>query len=164
MESYIYILLIITVATLLIYWWTNRCGAVSEEEIKERDVSFALKMQAYERFALFLERSKPASLLLRLVPKTTDAMQLKIALLETIRQEFEHNNSQQIYISEVLWKRICLTKDRLFQLIEQTAKQGGGQSAQVLAENLLREYAREQNFVEETLQLLRAEARMVQNN
>ncbi len=145
MESYIYILLIIVVGTLLIYFWTNKSGAISEEEGKERDTAFALKMQAYERLALLLERSKPASLLLRLVLKTNDAMQLKLMLLETIREEFEHNNSQQIYVSEVLWKRICLTKDRLFQLIEKTANQRGGQSAQVLA-------------------VLRAEARIIQNS
>ena len=65
-----------------------------------------LKLQAYERIVLFLERISLESMLLRTSKPGMSAMQLHSALLSTIRSEFEHNLSQQIYMSPKA-KRFC---------------------------------------------------------
>src|SRR5664280_2340373 len=58
-----------------------------------------IKLQAYERIVLFLERISLESLLVRVSSADMTAKQLHSALLNAIRSEFEHNLSQQIYLS-----------------------------------------------------------------
>ena len=63
-----------------------------------------IKLQAYERIVLFLERISLESLLVRVSSSDMTASQLHSALLNTIRSEFEHNLSQQIYMSQQAWE------------------------------------------------------------
>ncbi len=58
-----------------------------------------IKLQAYERIILFLERISMESLLVRVSSPEITASQLQTSLLATVRSEFEHNLSQQIYMS-----------------------------------------------------------------
>src|SRR6187402_2039783 len=71
-------------------------------ELKNRYASDVtpLRLQAYERMALFLERITPANLLLRLNGETSVALDLQQLLLREIREEYNHNVSQQIYMSQ----------------------------------------------------------------
>lgn len=76
-----------------------------------------LRMQAYERLSVLVERMNISGLVMR---NRNDAMQantMKIALFMAIQQEFEHNTSQQIYVSEKLWQIITATRDDLFEFI-----------------------------------------------
>lgn len=76
-----------------------------------------LRMQAYERLSILVERMAISGIILR---NTNDAMQantMKIALFMAIQQEFEHNISQQVYVSEKLWQIITATRDDLFEFI-----------------------------------------------
>ena len=59
-----------------------------------------MKLQAYERLTLFLERISPGSLLTRIKPYNDDKYDYEALLIKTIEQEYEHNLTQQIYISE----------------------------------------------------------------
>lgn len=65
-----------------------------------------LRMQAAERFALYLERINPGRLVMRLHRSGMSAAMLQNELLRTIREEFDHNLSQQIYVSETTWELI----------------------------------------------------------
>jgi len=76
-----------------------------------------IRLTAYERFALFLERINPESMLLRIQQSNMNAGGLHLALLTCIREEFEHNVSQQIYISPELWSFIKGAKENLIQFI-----------------------------------------------
>jgi len=76
-----------------------------------------VRLTAYERFALFLERINPESLILRVQLPGMKVQDLHMALLATIREEFEHNVSQQIYISPELWLVIRNAKESLVQFI-----------------------------------------------
>src|SRR4051794_39237238 len=58
---------------------------------KHTDIILPLRLQAYERMSLFLERISPASLLLRLVPSAANALELQQMLLNDIREEYNHN-------------------------------------------------------------------------
>lgn len=168
MENFIYIALGLVSVMFLAYLWKENKKSnqpISRQPLSESDakVSFVLRIQAYERLTLFLERSKPQSLLMRLMDKTDDKQKLQLLILNTIREEFEHNFSQQIYISESLWQMISLAKDRLIQLINKAATSEKVTTAQTLSEELLLQYADEkEDFIEIALQMLRKEARMIQ--
>jgi len=76
-----------------------------------------VRLNAYERFALFLERINPESMILRIQLPGMTVADLHLALLANIREEFEHNVSQQIYISPELWVFIKNSKESLVQFI-----------------------------------------------
>ncbi|MEC3907940.1 hypothetical protein VOI54_12995 [Tamlana sp. 2201CG12-4] len=76
-----------------------------------------LRLQAYERMALFLERISPSKLLIRITPNTSDKNDYESLLIQNIEQEFEHNLSQQIYISDKCWSIVTTAKNATIQLI-----------------------------------------------
>ncbi len=75
-----------------------------------------IRLQAYERMVLFLERINPSSLVMR-SNKATSAPMLQGELLKTIRTEFEHNLSQQIYMSTKAWEEVVKAKEEKIKLI-----------------------------------------------
>ncbi len=82
-------------------------------EIQEQQnkTTLPLKLQAYERLSLFCERISVPNLLLRLGNNGGQPQGLKVALLMAIQQEFEHNITQQVYVSEQLWAIIKAARD-----------------------------------------------------
>jgi hypothetical protein len=81
-----------------------------------------LRLQAYERIILYLERINPESLLMRHSRQGFTNQQLQNELLTAIRAEFEHNLSQQIYISNKAWEMLKNAKNSTIQLINGTAE------------------------------------------
>lgn len=88
-------------------------------ELKEhsKSVITPLRLQAYERMAMFLERIDPNQLIMRVNNGQSDNAGLRMLLLSTIRSEFEHNLSQQIYISSEVWNKICMAKEETIRII-----------------------------------------------
>ena len=78
-----------------------------------RKETLPLRLQAYERLAVFLERISPSNLLPRIIQQGMTAQGLQQALLQTIRMEYEHNLSQQIYVSGKVWRTVSLVKDQM---------------------------------------------------
>jgi hypothetical protein len=76
-----------------------------------------LRLQAYERFVLFLERIHPSNLMLRLNNPDLTALQLQSLLVRTIREEFEYNLSQQLYVSGNSWDLIKNAKEETIAMI-----------------------------------------------
>ena len=81
-----------------------------------------IKLQAYERIVLFLERISLESLLVRVSSSDMTAAQLHSALLTTIRSEFEHNLSQQIYMSQNAWEVVRNARSNMIKLINSEAE------------------------------------------
>jgi hypothetical protein len=81
-----------------------------------------IKLQAYERIVLFLERISLESLLLRVSTSGMNAGQLQSALLSAIRSEFEHNLSQQIYMSPQAWEVVRNARSSVIRLINSEAE------------------------------------------
>ncbi|MEY2924806.1 MAG: hypothetical protein RLZZ337_1354 [Bacteroidota bacterium] len=77
-----------------------------------------IKLQAYERLALFLDRISPDNLVLRLSKSGQSATQLRTALIQTISDEFNHNISQQIYVSDQSWNLIKAVKEQIIGIVE----------------------------------------------
>ena len=76
-----------------------------------------IRLQAYERIVLFLERTSLESLLVRTNTPGMSAAELHSALLNTIRSEFEHNLSQQIYMSQQAWEVVKNARSNTIKII-----------------------------------------------
>ncbi|NLR92062.1 DUF7935 family protein [Flammeovirga agarivorans] len=87
-----------------------------------------LRLQAFERLALFLERISYRELLDRVDYSVMDVVTLQHALVLTIKEEFNHNLSQQIYVSNELWEMIRGAKEEEISFINQVAKSLGDKS------------------------------------
>ncbi|MEN8885390.1 MAG: hypothetical protein ABF246_03285 [Winogradskyella sp.] len=76
-----------------------------------------IRLQAYERIALFLESVSQTKLLTRIHPVSSNKEDYESLLIESIQQEFEHNLSQQIYVSDACWDIIIAAKNTTIQHI-----------------------------------------------
>lgn len=80
-----------------------------------------IRLQAYERMALFLERISPNSLVLRCYQPGMNLKLLQGVMTKNIRDEWEHNLSQQVYLSSELWTSIREAKDEMINLVNSSA-------------------------------------------
>lgn len=87
-----------------------------------------MRLQAYERLSLFCERIAIPSLLLRVRREGMSASELRIGLLIAIQQEYEHNITQQVYVSSQLWEIIKLARDESINFISIVAEKVGGKA------------------------------------
>ncbi len=76
-----------------------------------------LKIQAYERIIILLERINPNSLVTRVNVNGMSARQLHQELVASVKAEYEHNLSQQIYLSVGAWDLVKTSKEEIIQLI-----------------------------------------------
>ena len=95
--------------------------AALENNQANRAVTLPLRLQAYERMALFLERIDPNQLVLRIHTSGLTVAQEQNLLLTAIRSEFEHNLSQQIYLSDQVWAKVCDAKGDIEAIINTVA-------------------------------------------
>ena len=99
--------------------------------------SLPLRLQAYERLALFLERINPTKLLIRVGPLTDNKVDYQNLLIQHIEQEFEHNLAQQIYITDDSWTMLLTAKNTIIQNIRKTALDESIKDANALREKIL---------------------------
>ena len=96
-----------------------------------------IRLQAYERMALFLERIAPGNLLLRMKPTNENKEDYISLLIKTIEQEFEHNLAQQIYLSEDCWNVIKASKNATITNLRKTAAKENIENAGQLRQQIL---------------------------
>lgn len=145
MESFIEILkytlpalvVFVTVYSIMKSFMKNQL-AIESLKFKQKNINelLPLKLQAYERLALFAERISVDNLSYRLSSAGMDAGTLSSAMVMGIQQEYEHNLSQQIYVSDKLWEIVTLAKNQNQEIIAQAADQVGenGTAAQLIGE------------------------------
>lgn len=80
--------------------------------------SLPLRYTAYERLSLFCERITLPALLMRVRSEEMNATSLKIGLMMAVQQEYEHNVTQQIYVSDQLWQIIKVAREDVLQFID----------------------------------------------
>jgi hypothetical protein len=125
-------ILMITIPSLLVFltaWVLLRNLIRNEQEKRRQEIVLQgsktvmpIRLQAYERIVLFLERISMESLLLRVNAPDMKASQLHSALLTTIRSEFEHNLSQQIYMSPQAWEVVKNARSNTIKTINSEAE------------------------------------------
>jgi len=111
-------LLLGAVLIIIRYWFSLKkqpSGQIIRDE--EQKIILPLRLQAYERIILFLERISPNNLIMRLNKPEMTSIQLQSLLVKTVREEFEYNLSQQLYISFKAWELVKNAKEETIKLI-----------------------------------------------
>ncbi len=88
-----------------------------ELRLKNQNLFTPLRLQAYERMALLLERITPINVIQRVSKPGMSASELKHNLIVDIQAEFNHNLSQQIYVSHHVWSLSRAVKEQIIQMI-----------------------------------------------
>lgn len=88
-----------------------------------QETTMRLRLQAYERLVLFIERIHPRQLVPRVYQGGMTVSDLQQVLTFNIKTEFEHNLSQQIYVSKQVWNTVRGVKEQEINMINQIAKQ-----------------------------------------
>ncbi|MFD0975901.1 DUF7935 family protein [Salinimicrobium gaetbulicola] len=120
-----------------------------------------LRLQAYERMALFLERVAPGNLLVRVRPYSDDKIAYANLLVKTIEQEFEHNLAQQIYVSEECWNVIKASKNATINNIRKTAAKDEIEDADQLRQQILNALLDQQPPSETGLSFIKKEVKVL---
>ena len=92
-------------------------------KIKNTETVLPIRLQAYERICLFLERISPNNLVVRLSNASLSAAQFQQVLIAEIRQEFNHNLSQQVYLSDEAWEMVKNAMEDIVSVVNVAAQQ-----------------------------------------
>jgi hypothetical protein len=96
---------------------------VLEIRSKNTEIILPVRLQAYERMALFLERISPHNLIIRINQPNMTSGEMQAIMLHEIREELNHNLSQQIYMTEVVWTLIRNATEDITSTINTCAQQ-----------------------------------------
>lgn len=120
-----------------------------------------LRIQAYERLIIFLERIRINSLVMRTHKSGMDAQYFQAELLRTIRSEYEHNVSQQLYVSDSAWQLVVFAKEETVQVLNLASKSASeGDSATEFSRTLFElNGSLEHQPVDEAIKFIRREMR-----
>ncbi len=92
-----------------------------ELSMNQKDSVLPIRLQAFERLILFLERISPDSLVMRFKNTSLNVAQMQNELINNVRTEYEHNLSQQTYISNQAWELIKVARSEMIKLINTSA-------------------------------------------
>ncbi len=127
-------------AYLIVLKWLEHDGKrqTPENEKTAREMIVPARMQAYERIILFLERITPEHLLRRVIRTGMSSRLLQSELVATVRNEYEHNLSQQVYMSAAAWQLTKTAAEETIRLINVCgSKTGASATASDLAQMIL---------------------------
>lgn len=120
----------------------TRRWLLQKESKKE---ALPLRLQAYERMSLYMERINPTKLLIRIAPISNDKNDYENLIITHIEQEFEHNLTQQIYMSDECWTIIVTAKNTTIQMIRKANMSDRVDSADKLREVVLNDLMEKQS-------------------
>jgi len=126
----------------------------------QRKTTLPLRFTAYERLSLFCERISIPAMILRLKQKDMSANLLRISLMMAVQQEYEHNITQQVYVSDQLWQILKISKDDVINTIDLVSETVDPQAdADVLVKALFHHLsAKEYIPLDKALQAIKKEA------
>ena len=125
MSTFETIILILVLVLLLAFVWvltelSNMKKVVGERKEKDPE-TLKLRLQAYERITLLTERISLQNLLSRINNSGLSCRQMQISLIDSIKQEYEYNMSQQIYVSPEVWRAVNNLKEQNIYVVNQLA-------------------------------------------
>lgn len=132
MEYLFYAVLVLVPSGLVFgvaYYFINKLNqekvmSFSAELRRERQKHILpMKVEAYQRMILLLERIHPNSIVMRVHNPSKNATLMQHELLEQIRSEFEHNIAQQMFVSHQAWGMVKRSKDEMIQLVHIAGQQ-----------------------------------------
>lgn len=114
-----------------------------QKEVQKK--ALPLRLQAYERMSLYLERINPTKLLIRIAPISNDKNDYENLIIAHVEQEFEHNLTQQIYMSDECWTIIVTAKNATIQMIRKANMSDRVDNADKLREVVLSDLMEKQS-------------------
>lgn len=109
-------------------WVVTRYYLKTEKEklivsigLKNKEIITPIRLQAYERLVLLLERMDSAQSIIRNAQLGQTVSQLQQSLITNIREEFDHNLSQQLYISNEAWSKIRVAREAAITRLNEAA-------------------------------------------
>ncbi|PWG78136.1 DUF7935 family protein [Pararcticibacter amylolyticus] len=117
--SLVFLIVYLTIKPLI-----ERSQGLKLVELKKEEMktTLPLRLQAYERIVLFVERINPANLILRTHSQGIGVYEYQNILVNEIRNEFQHNIAQQIYLSSASWSVVKRVKEETITLINNVAR------------------------------------------
>ena len=127
MDTYVIIILAVIFSLILglvyySYSEKKRTPVPPVVEAGGAQLALPLRLQAYERLVLLSERIALPNLISRVGQQDLTAKEMQLLLTQSIRQEFEHNISQQIYVSKEAWEAVNNLKEQNMLIINQVAQ------------------------------------------
>ncbi|MCB0495754.1 MAG: hypothetical protein KDC79_06435 [Cyclobacteriaceae bacterium] len=151
MESFVEIVKIVLPAALVMYGMFIAIRSMISKDLvakqldikaKAIEITLPARMQAFERMTLFLERISPENLLVRVNRNGMSAGELHHTVVQEIRNEFNHNVAQQVYLDKELWSMIVTAKEDLLTRINSTYQSMDTEASSIdYAKQLLSEYS-----------------------
>lgn len=133
MFPYFVILFVAIISTggvlLMAYFFLRKTG---EKEIRQLQVELKkdrqkhflpMRVEAYQRAVLLMERIHPSSIVMRLHNPALPAKMLQAELLKSIREEYDHNVSQQLFISPQAWEMVRNSKEEIIKIMNVAGNQ-----------------------------------------
>jgi len=118
------VVILLGVIFLALIWMITDFNAL-KKDIKEKTINnpetLKLRLQAYERLALLAERISLQNLLTRVSNAGLSSRQMQLSLIDAIRQEYEYNLSQQVYVSPEVWRAVNNLKEQNIYVVNQLA-------------------------------------------
>jgi hypothetical protein len=170
MEIFVELIKIVLPAGLVLWGMYLTVSGFLKKELVQKDLDIKadyaktllpIRLQAYERMTLFLERISPNNLLLRLNGTATTAREFQQVLNTEIRDEYSHNLSQQIYMSHEAWESVSNAREQVLILVNTAASEvPSDASAMDLAKKIFEKVIEQNtNPTEAALRLLKEEVR-----
>ncbi len=100
----------------------------------KNDAVVPLKIQAYERMVLYLERIRFSVLVKRVFMPGMSRIDLQFALIQNVQDEFEHNMAQRLYVSEPVWFNIIIVRDEVLKSINAAFNDNNDADAALMAQ------------------------------
>ncbi len=139
---------------------TNQRVKMIELKMSLQKELIPMRMQAFERAVLYLERISPNNLLIRVYEPGLSSGEFHRELLNTIRSEYEHNVTQQVYMSNSSWAAVRQGRDELVKVINMAAERSGPNAPGAeLSKHVFQIMMDEENFpVQKAIDQVKSEA------
>ncbi len=151
MEAFIEIIKLVIPAALVLYAMYLTFKSFLNKDLEKKMLEIRsghtatvlpIRLQAYERICLLLERISPQNLIVRLNTGKYTAQEFQQIMLHDIREEFNHNVSQQVYMSDEAWSMVNGAREELVLAINDAASKVNPDSssldlAKVLIETMM---------------------------
>ncbi len=153
-------LIILSFFVVKMFFSYKQNGKVEEKQ-KNNEVALPIRLRAYERLSLLLNRIEPKNLLATEKDVAINALDLKNRLIAKIQNEYNHNISQQIYVSDVLWEELIDTQNNLIEFITVAySKCSKNDTSDFFAKIILDAYySQQQTFIDATMVSLKEEVK-----
>lgn len=151
-----------TAFVLFTKYFNNEESRRRFELLKENQKqSLPIRLQAYERIVLFLERINPAQLLFRVQPNGLDPINYATLLIHSIQTEYEHNITQQVYITNESWEMVLKAKNSIMTLIRTKSVTEGITTAEEMRKAILEDINTEEVATDIAISYIKEELKRV---